>query len=144
MKNKKLSISETKLHLKELTDWKFLNNFIQKDFEFKDFLEAFGFIARLAVLSEKLNHHPNWSGVYNKVQIKLQTHDAGGITAKDIEMATKIEKLFDWNPKPIISLSSPHTKPSSRSATIVGVTFLGRIPCQSLKTLTVVNEKCCQ
>lgn len=93
MKNKKLSTSEIKLHLKELQGWKSANNFIQKDFEFKDFLEAFGFLSRIAVLSEKLNHHPNWSGVYNKVQIKLQTHDAGGITTKDIEMATKIEAL---------------------------------------------------
>jgi len=93
MKTKKLSASETKKHLKELTGWTLDNNFIQKDFEFKDFLEAFGFLSRIAVLSEKLNHHPNWSGVYNKVQIKLQTHDAGGITAKDIELAKKIEAL---------------------------------------------------
>jgi len=95
MKTKKLNASETKKHLKELTGWTLDNNFIQKDFEFKDFLEAFGFLSRIAVLSEKLNHHPNWSGVYNKVQIKLQTHDAGGITAKDIELAKQIEKLFD-------------------------------------------------
>lgn len=95
MKTKKLNASETKRHLKELTGWTLDNNFIQKDFEFKDFLEAFGFLSRIAVLSEKLNHHPNWSGVYNKVQIKLQTHDAGGITAKDIELAKQIEKLFE-------------------------------------------------
>jgi 4a-hydroxytetrahydrobiopterin dehydratase len=95
MKRKKLNASETKNHLKELTGWTLDNNFIQKDFEFKDFLEAFGFLSRIAVLSEKLNHHPNWSGVYNKVQIKLQTHDAGGITAKDIELAKQIEKIFD-------------------------------------------------
>ncbi len=93
MKTKKLNASETKKHLKELKGWKLENNFIQKDFEFKDFLEAFGFLTKVAVISETLNHHANWSGVYNKVEIKLQTHDAGGVTAKDIEMAKKIEAL---------------------------------------------------
>lgn len=67
------------------------NTSINKSFRFKDFNEAFAFMSRIALLAEKMDHHPEWSNVYNKVEIKLSTHDAGGITALDIKMAKKIE-----------------------------------------------------
>ncbi len=80
--------------MKDLSGWKVSEQFIEKKFEFKDFSTAFAFISRIALLSEKLDHHPDWSGVYNKVNIKLSTHSAKGITNKDIEMATEIDKLI--------------------------------------------------
>ncbi len=73
--------------------WKITNHSIQKAFVFKNFVEAFGFMSRVAILAEKQNHHPDWSNVYNKVNITLTTHDAGGVTEKDLVLATAIEKL---------------------------------------------------
>ncbi|MEO8768451.1 MAG: 4a-hydroxytetrahydrobiopterin dehydratase [Ferruginibacter sp.] len=91
---KKLLKKEIDVILKGLVGWKFLNNGIKKDFLFKDFNEAFAFLTRIAMLSEKMDHHAEWSGVYNKVHIRLSTHDAGGVTQKDIDMATSIEKYL--------------------------------------------------
>ena len=65
---------------------------IHKSFKFADFNEAWGFMTRVAMAAEKADHHPEWSNVYNKVEITLSTHDAGGVTAKDIELATFIDK----------------------------------------------------
>jgi 4a-hydroxytetrahydrobiopterin dehydratase len=67
---------------------------IAKEFTFKNFSEAWGFLSRVALLAEKLNHHPEWSNVYKKVNIVLTTHDAGGISSRDIEMAKKIYKFL--------------------------------------------------
>ena len=91
---KKLLKREIDTNLKALNGWRFLNNGIKKDFLFKDFSEAFAFLTRIAMISEKMNHHAEWSGVYNKVHIRLSTHDAGGVTQKDIDMASLIEKLI--------------------------------------------------
>jgi len=74
-------------------EWSVHNNSIQKEFIFKNFIDAFGFMSRVAILAEKQNHHPEWSNVYNKVNITLTTHDAGGVTKKDLTLATAIEKL---------------------------------------------------
>jgi 4a-hydroxytetrahydrobiopterin dehydratase len=87
----KLTTEEIHEKLEPLSGWKLVNQGIQKDFEFADFSEAFGFLTRIALLSEKLNHHADWSGVYNRVHIRLSTHDAGGVTAKDLQMARAIE-----------------------------------------------------
>jgi 4a-hydroxytetrahydrobiopterin dehydratase len=65
---------------------------IEKNYAFKDFVEAFGFMCRVALHAEKTNHHPEWFNVYNKVNVKLSTHDAGGITDKDIKLAGLMEK----------------------------------------------------
>jgi len=70
------------------------DGFIFRSFEFKDFSTAFGFMTRVALLSEKLDHHPNWSNVYNKVEIKLKTHDANGVTSRDFKLARAISQLF--------------------------------------------------
>ncbi len=61
--------------------------------EFKDFTEAFAFMTRVAMLAEKMDHHPQWFNVYNKIDITLSTHDAGGVTEKDIAMAKAIERF---------------------------------------------------
>ena len=74
--------------------WKEENNTLTKTFKFKDFKEAFGFMTRVALIAEKMDHHPNWSNVYNKVEIHLTTHDAGNkVTEKDRELAEAIDGL---------------------------------------------------
>lgn len=67
---------------------------ISHDFRFRDFSEAFGFMTRVALLAEAAGHHPEWSNVYNKVTITLTTHDAGGLTAKDVALAEAIDQLL--------------------------------------------------
>lgn len=75
-------------------NWKEENNRLTKTFSFKNFSEAFGFITRVALLAEKINHHPQWSNVYNVVIIELNTHDAGNIVTEiDWEMARAIDQL---------------------------------------------------
>lgn len=69
-------------------------NAISHDFRFRDFSEAFSFMTRVALLSEAAGHHPEWSNVYNKVTITLTTHDAGGLTAKDVALAEAIDQLL--------------------------------------------------
>lgn len=81
------------LELKELKDWKFINNGIEKKFKFLDFTQALGFIVQVGVMAEKRNHHPELFNVYNKVTIRLTTHDADGVTDKDLELAKAIEKI---------------------------------------------------
>jgi 4a-hydroxytetrahydrobiopterin dehydratase len=74
--------------------WTEENNRLKKTFRFKDFQEAFAFMARVAFLAEKHNHHPNWSNVYNTVTIELTTHDAGNIvTEKDHKLAAAIDAI---------------------------------------------------
>lgn len=89
---KKLSEQEIGDQLKNLKDWKYEDNAIVKNFTFPTFFEAYVLLTKAAFIAEKLNHHPDWSGVYNKVTLKLNTHDAGGVTQSDIDFATEIEK----------------------------------------------------
>ncbi|GAB1445231.1 MAG: 4a-hydroxytetrahydrobiopterin dehydratase [Cyclobacteriaceae bacterium] len=71
------------------------NHKLKKTYQFKDFSEAFAFMTRVAILAEKMNHHPNWSNVYNRVSIELSTHDAGNIvTEKDRKLAEAIDNLM--------------------------------------------------
>ena len=75
-------------------NWKEENNALKKTFKFKDFVEAWSFMTKIAMVSEKMNHHPEWSNVYNTVNITLTTHDKGNIiTDKDWELANKIDEL---------------------------------------------------
>ena len=75
--------------------WKEENNKLSRTFTFKNFSEAFGFMSRVALIAEKMNHHPNWSNVYNKVEIHLNTHDAGDtVTDKDRKLAADIDKII--------------------------------------------------
>lgn len=74
--------------------WKEQNNQLVRSFEFKDFMEAFAFMTKVAILAEKHNHHPEWSNVYNKLEIRLSTHDAGDVvTEKDRKLAAAIDAL---------------------------------------------------
>jgi 4a-hydroxytetrahydrobiopterin dehydratase len=66
---------------------------ITRNYKFKDFSEAFGFMTRVALLAQAADHHPEWSNVYSKVSITLTTHDAGGLTSKDVALAKAIDKL---------------------------------------------------
>ncbi|MEM7470307.1 MAG: 4a-hydroxytetrahydrobiopterin dehydratase [Pseudomonadota bacterium] len=67
---------------------------IEKTFKFKNFVEAFGFMTRAAIHAEKLNHHPEWFNVYNRVEVKLTTHDTGGLSELDVKLAGEMEKLI--------------------------------------------------
>ena len=80
--------------LETLPGWSVTNDGkgIQKNFSFKDFNAAFGFMTRVALQAEKMNHHPEWKNVYNKVEVLLSTHDAGGLTEKDIKLAGLMDK----------------------------------------------------
>lgn len=74
--------------------WQEEDNKLKKSFNFKDFTEAFGFMTKVAIVAEKMNHHPFWSNVYNQVSIELSTHDAGDIvTEKDHKLAAAIDEL---------------------------------------------------
>ncbi|HTE34809.1 MAG TPA: 4a-hydroxytetrahydrobiopterin dehydratase [Chryseolinea sp.] len=75
-------------------EWTVENNRLKKTFKFKDFIEAFGFMARVAIQAEKMNHHPTWTNTYNSVSFELSTHDAGNIvTDKDRKLAEAIDIL---------------------------------------------------
>jgi 4a-hydroxytetrahydrobiopterin dehydratase len=90
----KLSDAERSAALSDLSGWREAEgrDALVKDFTFKSFVEAFGFMTRVALHAEKLNHHPEWSNVYNKVSILLTTHDADGLTELDVKLAKKIER----------------------------------------------------
>ncbi len=81
--------------IKNNPSWIIDNNAIKKEFNFDNFIDAFGFISKIALLSEKMNHHPDWQNTYNKVKIILTTHDKGGITTNDIKLAESIDKLIN-------------------------------------------------
>ena len=66
---------------------------ISRKFTFKDFSEAFGFMARAAMVAEKLDHHPEWFNVYNKVEVTLATHEAGGVTERDVQLAQEMNRV---------------------------------------------------
>ncbi|MFH6983939.1 4a-hydroxytetrahydrobiopterin dehydratase [Marinoscillum luteum] len=75
--------------------WKEQDNKLTRTIEFKDFVSAFGFMSKVAIVAEKMNHHPNWSNVYNKVSFELTTHDAGNtVTEKDRTLAKAIDDLL--------------------------------------------------
>lgn len=90
---KKLNTNEIEEALKNLAGWTLQDDMIEKSFTFKDFKEAFSVMTHIAFECEQQNHHPNWENVYNSLTIKLSTHDAGGVTQKDIDLAKTIEDI---------------------------------------------------
>ena len=77
-------------------EWKTENKKLKKEFVFKTFSEAFAFMTRVAIIAEKMDHHPTWTNVYNRVTIELTTHDAGNtVTSKDRELAAAIDKILN-------------------------------------------------
>lgn len=88
-------LDETTLtaELATLTGWTRSDSAIDKHWKFTSFVEAFSFMSAVALLAERADHHPEWSNVYNKVHIRLTTHDAGGLSARDISLAREIDAL---------------------------------------------------
>jgi 4a-hydroxytetrahydrobiopterin dehydratase len=89
---KKLSGNELDETVRTLSGWELKDGKLQKSFKFSNFIEAFGFMTRIALEAEKINHHPEWSNVYNTVKVRLSTHDADGITDYDIKLANIIDR----------------------------------------------------
>ena len=92
----KLNDDERKAALTELKDWQLAEgrDAIRRAFKFKNFSEAWGFMNRVALLAETQDHHPEWSNVYNRVEILLATHDCGGLSERDVKLARAIDKLL--------------------------------------------------
>lgn len=89
---KKLTDQEINTSLQELKGWEYKDNSVIKNFTLPTFFDAFTLLCKAAFIAEKMNHHPDWSGVYNKVTLKLSTHDADGVTQNDIDFAKEVEK----------------------------------------------------
>ena len=92
----KLTDIERTAALAALPEWTHepVRDGITRTFKFTDFVEAFGFMTRVAILAEKADHHPEWSNVYSRVEILLTTHDAGGLSKRDIDLANQIDALI--------------------------------------------------
>ena len=79
---------------RDLPDWAVDGEHLRRSFKFANFIEAFGFMTRVALLAESAGHHPEWSNVYNRVEIGLTTHDAGGMSVRDVKLAGAINALI--------------------------------------------------
>jgi 4a-hydroxytetrahydrobiopterin dehydratase len=89
----KLASEEITQRLAKLPQWKVENGKLHREYKFGSFVDAFGFMASCALVAEKLDHHPEWFNVYNRVVVDLTTHDAGGISARDFELAEHMDRL---------------------------------------------------
>ena len=89
----KLSDDEVRSRLKQLAGWDLHEGKLHREFKFNDFVEAFGFMSRVALMAESAGHHPEWFNVYNTVRIDLATHDVGGISERDFDLALKINNV---------------------------------------------------
>jgi 4a-hydroxytetrahydrobiopterin dehydratase len=96
---RKLTKDEIQAELEKLPGWNLQGEKLHKEFLFDSFARAFGFMSTAAILIEKMNHHPEWSNVYNRVNIDLTTHDAGGVTGRDVQLAL----LLDEVAKPVVA-----------------------------------------
>ncbi len=96
MANAQLTADERAAAMAELPKWSLTRegSAMERKFELANFVEAFGFMTRVAILAEKADHHPEWFNVYNKVEITLTTHDAGGLSQRDVALAKQIDALF--------------------------------------------------
>ena len=90
-----LSKDQVQNYLKELSGWSVVEGKLHKEFQFETFNQAFGFMVRASMEIEKMNHHPEWFNVYNKLVVDLTTHDAGGITENDIKLARIMNSLVE-------------------------------------------------
>ena len=93
-KMKKLTENEIDFNLTTLKGWSYNDNRIIKDFSFKNFKEAFAAMTKIGAVAEELNHHPDWYNSYNKLNIKLRSHDVDGLTMNDFELASRIEEII--------------------------------------------------
>ena len=92
---KALEASEIQAKLAELDHWTLVDGKLHRDFEFTNFVDAFGFMTSVALVAEKMDHHPEWSNVYNRVSVDLTTHDAGGVTELDFRLAAAMNAAAD-------------------------------------------------
>ena len=90
---RKLSENEIEKEVAELEGWKLVTGKLNRIFQFQNFIQAFGFMTRIALEAEKMNHHPEWFNVYNRVEISLVTHDLNGVSTYDMKLARIINKL---------------------------------------------------
>ena len=90
-----LQKEELKELFAKIPGWEINSNQIEREFNFGNFIEAFSFMTKIALICEKHNHHPNWENVYSKVIIKLSTHDLGGISNLDLLVALEINNIFE-------------------------------------------------
>ena len=95
MKPYLLQDKELKELIAKIPGWEVKSEYLKREFDFQNFIEAFSFMTRIALICEKYNHHPNWQNIYSKVIIKLSTHDLGGITNLDEKLASEINVAFD-------------------------------------------------
>ena len=93
MRLPRLSSEEIDQSLRQVQGWQVVNNKLHREYCFTDFIHAFGFMATAAIAIEKMNHHPEWSNVYNRVTIDLTTHDSGGVTQNDIDLAQLLDGI---------------------------------------------------
>jgi 4a-hydroxytetrahydrobiopterin dehydratase len=93
-----MTTQEIDRHIADLDDWRVVNHKLEKEFVFQDFVEAFGFMSRVALLAEKQDHHPEWSNVYKRVKIALATHELGGISERDFRLAAAIDQTHRNGP----------------------------------------------
>lgn len=91
---RKLTDREIEERLADLPGWRLVSGKLHRRFEFEDFVAAFGFMSSLALVAERMNHHPDWSNTYNRVVVELCTHDAGGLTGRDFELAAAADRLY--------------------------------------------------
>lgn len=91
---KKLTTAEIKKQLAAIPAWKVVWGKLYREFVFADFNEAFGFMIKVAVVAKAMNHHPEWSNIYKKVKVYLNTHDVKGISELDFKLAQKIDKIW--------------------------------------------------
>lgn len=89
----KLSDAQVAGHMKALSEWELGEDRIKRTFRFKDFVEAFGWMSSVALVAERMNHHPEWRNVWATVEVELSTHDAGGLTELDMKLAAKMDAL---------------------------------------------------
>lgn len=94
MRAEKLADAAVAARMTDIAPWSLREGKLYRRLVFKDFNEAFGFICRVALLAEAMDHHPEWSNVYNRVEISLTTHDAGGISERDFTLAQRINGLL--------------------------------------------------
>jgi 4a-hydroxytetrahydrobiopterin dehydratase len=95
----RLSDAEIETRLASLSGWVLAHGTLRREFSFRDFSEAFGFMARVALVAEKMDHHPDWSNAWNRVTVELRTHDAGGLTTLDFELAAAMDRLAGPPPR---------------------------------------------
>ena len=90
---RKLTLEEVKLALSRLAGWEVVDGKLHREYRFKDFVEAWGFMSSAALVAQQMDHHPEWFNVYQTVRIGLVSHDVHGISRRDVELAIKLEEL---------------------------------------------------